>query len=362
MTSLEHIFQCWDQFKRGKRKRKDTQLFERHLEDNIFQLREDLITFQYSHAPYQQFYVTDPKQRHISKAVVRDRLVHQMVYDTFTQVLDKKFIFHSFSSRLGKGTHEGVTKLHQMIGKVSKNGAFPCFALKTDIRRFFDTVHLCTLKGLLRKYIKDEGTLKIIDIIIDSFKVAHDQADPVGIPLGNVTSQLFANVYLHELDDFIKQSIKEKYYLRYCDDFIILSSSENHLKSLIGVIRDFLSQKLRLELHPKKVMISKLGSGIDFLGYVLFENHTLMRTTSKQRMKRRLREAYENYLIGKTDEVPMDQKLQSYLGILSYADQRTLALGIKNAYWVRSGKIASGKIYNSPADAGIKTRNKRSMS
>ncbi len=110
------------------------------------------------------------------------------------------------------------------------------------------------------------------------------------------------------------------------------------------MIRDFLSQRLRLELHPKKVMISKLGSGIDFLGYVLFENHTLMRTTSKQRMKRRLKEAYENYLIGKTDAIPMDQKIQSYLGILSHADQRTLALGIKNAYWVRNGKITSGKI------------------
>ncbi len=344
MTSLEHIFQCWDQFKRGKRKRKDVQLFERHLEDNIFQLREELRTFEYKHGPYEQFYVTDPKQRHISKAMVRDRLVHQVVYDVLTQVLDKKFIFHSFSSRLGKGTHEGVTRLHQMTRKVSRNGTFPCFALKMDIRKFFDTVHLCTLKELLRKYIKDEAALKIIDMIIDSFSTNHGQADPIGIPLGNVTSQLFANVYLHELDDFVKQTLKEKYYLRYCDDFIILSNSQDHLNSLIGLIRDFLWQKLRLELHPKKVIISKLGSGIDFLGYVLFENHILMRASSKQRMKRRLREAYENYLIGKTDAAPMDQKLQSYLGVLSHADQQTLALGIKNAYWVRGGKIAVEEI------------------
>src|SRR3990167_10218410 len=107
MISLEHIFQCWDQFKRGKSKRKDIQLFERHLEDNIFQLQEDLRIFQYSHSSYHQFYVTDPKQRHISKASVRDRLVHQVVYDSLTHILDKKFIFHSFSSRLGKGTHIG---------------------------------------------------------------------------------------------------------------------------------------------------------------------------------------------------------------------------------------------------------------
>ena len=233
----------------------------------------------------------------------------------------------------------GVANLRQMIRKVSSNGALPCFALKMDIRKFFDSVHLCTLKGLLRQVIKDENALKMIDIIIDSFKANQGEIDPVGIPLGNVTSQLFANVYLHELDDFVKQNIKEKYYLRYSDDFIILSNNEEYLKHLISLIREFLAKNLRLELHPKKVFISKLVSGIDFLGYVLFENHTLMRTNSKQRMKRRLNEAYENYLIGKTDATPMDQKLQSYLGILSHADQQTLSIGIKNAYWVRNGSF-----------------------
>jgi len=336
MTSLRHIFLCWDQFKRGKRKRKDVQYFERHLEDNIFQLQQDLINFQYLHASYDQFYVTDPKQRHISKASVRDRLLHQVVYDTLTEVLDKKFIFHSLSSRLGKGTHIGITQLRQMIRKISVNGIRPCYALKMDIRRFFDTVDHQTLKAILRKSIKDENALKITDMIIDSFKLKKEPTRDVGIPLGNVTSQLFANIYLHELDDFIKQQLKEKFYLRYCDDFIILSNNADHLKILIVLIRDFLAENLMLELHPKKVTIRKLAQGIDFIGYVLFENHVLMRTRSKQRMKKRLREAYESYLIGKTDAAPMDQRLQSYLGMLSHANQYTLSLAIKNAYWVRT--------------------------
>jgi hypothetical protein len=122
--------------------------------------------------------------------------------------------------------------------------------------------------------------------------------------------------------------------VRYCDDFIILSNSEDHLKPLISVIREFLANNLKLELHPRKVILSKLKSGIDFLGYILFEDHTLMRTTSKQRMKRRLNEAYESYLIGQFDALPMDQKLQSYLGMLSHADQHALSVGVKNAYWV----------------------------
>lgn len=336
MTSLKFIFQCWDQFKRGKRKRKDVQSFERHLEDNIFQLQHDLKNLQYVHAPYDQFYVTDPKQRYISKATVRDRLVHQVIYDTLTKVLDKKFIFYSLSSRLGKGTHIGVTQLHQMIRKISVNGKRPCYALKMDIRRFFDTVDHEILKTLLRKTIKDENTLKITSLVIDSFKIKKEANRDVGIPLGNVTSQLFANLYLHELDDFVKQELKERFYLRYCDDFLILSNDENHLKALIISIRKFLAKKLRLELHPKKVIIRKLSQGIDFVGYVLFENHALVRTRSKQRMKRRLEEAYESYLTGKIDATPMDQRLQSYLGVLSHANQYTLSLGIKNAYWIRA--------------------------
>jgi hypothetical protein len=171
-----------------------------------------------------------------------------------------------------------------------------------------------------------------------------------------VTSQLFANVYLHELDSFVKHRLKEKYYLRYCDDFIILSNEKIRLEALIHSIREFLAKKLRLELHPKKVIIRKLQHGIDFVGYVLFEKHVLMRTRSKQRMKRRLKEGYEKYLIGAVDAAPMDQRLQSYLGILSHANQHTLSQAIKNAYWVRSGK------FNSPAPpVKTRTRNKKNQ-
>ena len=336
MTSLVHIFEYWDHFSRGKRKRKDIQYFERNLEDSVFQLQNDLITLQYQHDAYEHFYVSDPKQRRISKASVKDRLVHQIVYEVLTTVFDRKFIFHSLSSRVGKGTHIGVTMLHRMIRKVSANGKQPCYALKMDIKRFFDTINHQILKTLLRKNIADEKALKIIDIIIDSFKVSSGPSGSVEIPLGNATSQLFANVYLHELDDFIKQELRERYYLRYCDDFIILSNDKNHLESLIFPIREFLIKKLQLDLHPKKLIIRKLTQGIDFVGYVLFFKHTLVRTRTKQRMKKRLKEAYEIFLQGKIDGVSLDQRLQSYLRILSHANQHTLSQAVKNAFWVRN--------------------------
>ncbi len=294
-----------------------------------------MVTFQYRHDLYKQFSVSDPKKRQISKASVRDRLVHQLVYSTLTSIFDNKFIFHSLSSRLGKGTHIGVKLLHKMILKVSVNGTQPCFALKMDIKRFFDSINHQTLKTLIRKTLKDESALKIIDTIIESFKVHKGPLGPVGIPLGNATSQLFANIYLHELDDFIKHDLQESYYLRYCDDFIILANNENHLKSLIPIIQKFLTENLQLELHPKKLIIRKLNQGIDFVGYVLFERHILLRAQTKRRMKKRLKKAHEDYLRCKATADNLDQKIQSYLGILSHADQHTLSQTMKNAYWVR---------------------------
>lgn len=335
MISIEHLFQSWDQFKRGKRKRKDLQIFERNLEDRIFELHNQLSSYQYHAEAYDHFYVTDPKQRYISKATVRDRLIHQMVYDILCPIFDPKFIFHSLSSRLEKGTHFGIVQLQGMIRKCSQNGKRPCFALKMDIKRFFDSIDHRILKALIRKTIADEKALQVIEIIIDSFRIKEEQ--PVGIPLGNVTSQLFANIYLHELDDFIKQKLRERYYLRYCDDFIILSNDDTHLKALILVIQDFL-RDFKLELHPKKVIIRTLSQGIDFVGYVLFERYTLLRTRTKRRMKKRLYEAYNTYLEGKIDTSAMDQRLQSYLGILSHANEHMLSQALKNAYWVKSCK------------------------
>jgi retron-type reverse transcriptase len=336
MLSTEHLFQCWNHFRQGKRKRKDVQYFERHLEDNLFALREELRDLNYQHGPYHQFLVFDPKQRFISKARVKDRVVHEMVHSVLSGEFDQEFIFHSLSSRVGKGTHLGISLLQRMIRRVSCNGTKACFGLKMDIKRFFDTVDQQILKTLIRKRIDDEKFLKITEIIIDGFRTDQTQR---GIPLGNVTSQLFANIYLHELDLFVKHELRESYYLRYCDDFIFLSHNENHLKSLIDPIREFLKNRLRLELHPSKIVLKKLSQGIDFIGYVLFPKHTLVRTRTKQRMFKKLREAEKLYLKEEISRESLDQTVQSYLGILSHANQHTLSQAIENAYGSREVEL-----------------------
>ena len=181
--------------------------------------------------------------------------------------------------------------------------------------------------------------LYITDCIIDSFAKPSDPQRRVGLPLGNVTSQLFANVYLHALDSFVKHTLRQPYYLRYCDDFIIVAHEKTPLTALIEPIRDFLAKKLRLTLHPKKIILSNMHQGIDFLGYLLFPHHQLLRTRTKRRMKRRLKEKYNAYLQHNIDATQMDQCPQSYLGILSHANTYKLAQSLKNAYWVRSPKI-----------------------
>jgi RNA-directed DNA polymerase len=336
MISLEHLVICWKQFRKGKRKRIDVQVFERNLEDQIFDLHKALQTQTYHHQSYWQFYVFDPKERYISKAHIRDRLVHHMIYNILNAIYEPRFIFHSFSCRPNKGTHAGIKQLQRMLREVSCNDARPCYALKMDIRRFFDTVSHPILKSLLSRRIKDSNVLNVIEIIIDSFKVSSNDSGNRGLPLGNVTSQIFANIYLHELDHFIKHRLKEPFYLRYCDDSVLISQDLSHLKKLIPQISLFLKETLNLKLHPRKIILRKWSEGIDFLGYVSFPQYSLMRSSTRRRMCHRLENAYQAYLIDKIDEVSMDQRLQSYLGMLTHANQFNLSQALKNGYWCRA--------------------------
>ncbi len=198
--------------------------------------------------------------------------------------------------------------------KVSRNYTHPCFVLQCDVRKFFASVDHEVLKNLISRKIRDEDTMWLIENIIDSFgenrkrsksgQITFDFASPKGMPIGNLTSQLFANIYLHELDRFVKHDLKEQYYIRYCDDFTILSDDKDYLESLSLKIDSFLQQELKLSLHEDKNTIRTLGQGIDFLGYVVLPHHTVLRTKTKRRMLQRVNENNKS----------------SYLGLLKHCD------------------------------------------
>lgn len=337
MTSAEHLFAAWDIFKSEKRNKEDVMDFEQKVEQHIFQLHRDLKNKTYKHGRYTGFYITDPKRRHIHKATVRDRVLHHAIFKTLNPIFEPGFIADSFSCRIGKGTHKGVERLAHMLRAVSRNDTRRCYALKCDVRKFFDSVDHEILLKMLAQRIKDPEAMWLMREIVGSFESGRrDLFHAQGVPIGNLTSQLFANVYMNEFDQFVKRELRARHYVRYTDDFIIVSTDKSELEKLLVPIKQFLQEKLQLQLHPDKIQLVKYRKGVDFLGYVQFTHHRLMREQSKQRMLRKLKHAEQCYRRGKFDEARMNATLQSYLGVLSHADAYRLSETLKNRYWVKT--------------------------
>lgn len=336
----ENIFAAWDRFKQGKRGKPDVQLFERYLEQNIFSLYRELQDKTYKHDVYASFYIQDPKQRHIHKASVRDRVVHHAVFRVINPIFEPTFISHSFSCRIGKGTHKGVAAMEKMIRQVSRNHSRKCFVLKCDIRSFFESIDQSILMTILRKKIKDNEALWLLEEIVKShYSKRLSVFSLKGLPIGNLTSQLFANIYLNEFDQFVKQRLAIRHYARYTDDFVIVSENEEALKQLIPVLKAFLQESLELDLHPRKVSITKVHQGIDFLGYISFPFYRLLRVKTRVRMFRKLHARVRECNAGTIDKEKLGQVLQSYLGVLSHADTYELRQKLLNTvwFWLRNG-------------------------
>lgn len=313
--SIKALNAAWQKFARGKRSRPDVAAFQKNLECHIRQLHRDMATGQYAHGPYQPFTIFDPKQRRIHKASVRDRLVHQAIVTAIEPSFEKRFMYDSFSCRVGKGTHAGVARLRSFLRQASHNNTRKVYALKCDVRQYFASIDHEILLNRIERHVSDEGILQLLRSVI----MSHGVETGKGIPLGNVTSQLFANIYLHELDWFIKQDLGARFYIRYCDDFIVVSSDKEYLESLIEPIRQFLLTQLRLDFHPHKVTIRSWQQGIDFLGFVLQPHTTLIRTKTKRRMLARV-------------DV---HNLSSYLGICSHADAYRTSQTLRLVAWRR---------------------------
>lgn len=252
--------------------------------------------------PYVPFYVYDPKRRHIHKAQVRDRVVHQALFRQLYGVYDQSFIYDSYACRFNKGTHAGVKQLESFLRKETQNYTRNIWVLKCDIAKFFDSIDHKILENILFTKIECPETRWLVKNIIKSFEKEKSK----GLPLGNVTSQLFANVYMNEFDQFMKHKLKARHYIRYCDDFIIVSDSRKFFESLISKISEFLETKLKLRLHPKKVEIRKVSQGVDFLGYVVLPHYIVLRNSTKKRILR------------KTKANLSKESINSYLGVLSH--------------------------------------------
>lgn len=253
---------AWKEFLKGKQKKKDVQEFELRLMDNILALHQNLVTKTYRHSSYEAFNISDPKPRNIHKARVRDRVVHRAIYRILYPFFDRLFIADSYSCRNDKGIHKALDRFRSFARKASHNHTRTVWALKCDVRKFFASIDQSILLGILEKHILDQDILKLLSAIIGSFHTEEGK----GLPLGNLTSQLLVNVYMNEFDQFMKHQAKAKYYIRYADDFVIFSDNKEQLKTTLLQISAFLEFRLGLKLHPDKVSIQTVASGVDFLG------------------------------------------------------------------------------------------------
>lgn len=272
--------------------------------DNILALHKDLASGTYQHGLYHEFNICDPKPRIIHKATVRDRLLHHAVYRVLYPFFEDTFIADSFSCRLDKGAHRALARFKKFAGMVSQNSTKTCWILKCDIKKFFASVDQTILLEMLNERISDKRIVALLKEVISSF--------PAGLPLGNLTSQLFSNVYMNEFDQFVKHKLHVKYYIRYADDFVFLSGNRKELEGIVPVIANYFHLHLKLKLHPNKIFIKTLSSGMDFLGWVNFPKHRVLRTVTKKRMFAKL----------KANVKP--ERLVSYLGQLKHGNTQKL--------------------------------------
>lgn len=306
--NLSNLILAWRKARKGKTKKDYVKEFEQDTLGNLLKLQEELEKQIYSPQPLKTFILRDPKTRKISKSAFRDRIVHHALFRIIEPIFDKTFIYDSCANRIRKGNLFALNRLNLFKRKVTNNLRKEAFCLKADIKHYFQEVSHKILLKIINRRIKDDKVLLLIKKILENGQTSFD----IGMPLGNLTSQFFADVYLNELDYFVKHKLRAKYYIRYVDDFVILYNSREQLKKWKEEIDRFLRKELKLELHPQKSKLIPLSRGIDFVGFRNFYYHRLLR-------KRNIRKML--YVIKKyiQEEISKEKLLESFQGWNAYA-------------------------------------------
>ena len=326
LYSKDNLISAFKKARKGKSKKIYVINFESNLEKNIAILQRDLRLKKYKPSRLKKFTIRDPKTRTIHASIFRDRIVHHAIINLIKPIYEKIFIYDSFASRKSKGTHLAVKRFECFTKKVSSNGrkikkpfnnnSIRGYVLKADIKHYFATIDHKILINILRKKIKDEDFIRLIKIVLDNFETL---VEGKGLPLGNYTSQFFANVYLNHLDYFVKHKLKAKYYIRYVDDFAILHKDKKVLEEYLNKIKKYLNF-LELELHPEKSEIHALRNGITFLGYRIFYHYRLLRKRNIKYFLKRFDEKVNLYRGGLMEKEKLESFLQGWFGYSKFAN------------------------------------------
>lgn len=324
------LYYAYRKAAKGKRYRGDVLQFTDNLEGNLLSLLDDLRNHTYTVSAYREFYVYEPKKRLIMALPFRDRVAQWWVYSILYPIFDKTFIDDSYACRKGKDQKAAADRLQAMLKQTEVLGG-NWYYLKLDIAKYFYRICHDKLLEIIARKIKDPDMLELLEKIVrgdgtqafglslcDNVENAQRLTDR-GMPIGNLTSQLLANVYLNELDQFCKKVLGTKFYIRYMDDVIILSQSKEELHEIKRRITDFLETELQLTLN-KKTCIRPVSMGIQFVGLHIWSTHRTVRKSTSLRIKRRLKVSAKQYETGKITHESYNSTLQSYLGMLKYND------------------------------------------
>ena len=310
---------------KGKRFRENVLAFNYNLEYELIKLKGELESHTYRPGAYRTFEIVEPKQRLISAAPYRDRVVHHALCKVIAPLLESTFIHDSYANRVGFGSHRALRRFTH-FARSSR------YVLQCDLQKYFPSIDLALLKAILRRKIKCSETLWLIDTIIDSSNeqvpaAFHFPGDDLlaplerrrGLPIGNLTSQFFANVYLNGLDHFIKEQLKARQYLRYVDDFALFSDDQGFLKEVRPAIEAYLAE-LRLKIHPIKSQIFETRHGANFMGFRVFPEQIRVRSENLRRSRRRLKQIQTDYATGKVSLPEVIQSLRSWEAHLQHGD------------------------------------------
>jgi retron-type reverse transcriptase len=327
LVTFENLHAAYRKAAKGKRGQPEVASFEYVLEENLFQLQQALSDQTYQPGAYYSFYIYDPKHRLISAAPFADRVVHHALCNIIEPLFERTFIGDSYANRIGKGTHKALDKA-QAWAKQYPN------VLQCDIRKFFPSVDHAILASILARKIADPQVLWLcnqiltsgVGVLSDEYEMVYFPGDdlfaaarPRGLPIGNLTSQFWANVYLNELDQFVKRTLQVGPYLRYVDDFLLFSENKAQLWAWKAAIRQFLVG-LRLTIHEKRSTVYPVTNGIPFLGFHLYPTHRRLKRPNGIAFQRRLRRLFRRYERGDIDMERIDQSIQGWIAHVQHGN------------------------------------------
>lgn len=338
VTDFENLYRAYRAARRGKRGKESVAAFERRQEEELLGLQDELIAKTYQPGAYYSFYIHEPKRRLISAAPFRDRVVHHALCQVIEPIWERRFIHDSYANRVGKGTHRALDRAQEFARQ------FP-YVLQGDIRQFFPSIDLAILRAEIARLIADEEVTWLCDQILTSGKEVTPETyemtwfsgddllaalRPRGLPIGNLTSQFWANVYLNPLDHFVKRELGAAAYLRYVDDFLLFAGDKATLHAWRREIIEYLA-RLRLTLHENQAQVYPVDKGIPFLGFRIYPDHRRLKRRNAVNYRRKFK------YLGRTAQghpeywPALQASIQGWVNHVRYADTWGLRRSILGA-------------------------------